>query len=187
MTTTTKKNKFSSLTKGAVMSETQYYRVDKIQGNKVQLTNQNDEQIVVDADYVEQCLTSADYFTETKKVNKTEASNILINNPFKAITVSFNKQVKVGEVLDKIMKAYETSTFKTMSNSVSEALKLAFDGEERTIRGYHNGGVNEFGRVNMIDMDIEKDSTKSYDVRFRQVDPRTINFIIVDNIKYIIN
>lgn len=63
------KTRFKELTKGAKLSETQYYTVEKIAGNKVQLKNGFGQDIVVDQAYVEDCLISGDQFTEERKIN----------------------------------------------------------------------------------------------------------------------
>ena len=46
--------------------------------------------------------------------------------------------------------------------------------------------MNNFGRVDFVDMEIQKDFSLSYDNRFRQVDPRTIEWLIVNGIKYVV-
>jgi len=63
-------------------------------------------------------------------------------------------------------------------------VKKALEGEERTAVGRHFGVTNEFGRVPFIDMDKEKGDKPDWDARNIQVDPRTINWLIVKGIKY---
>ena len=167
-----------------IFSETQYYTVIKKQGDKVKLQNDNGENIVVDKKYVENCLISATQFTDEKSINKTEAANMLLNNPNTAMTVSFQKQVKAEDVIKEIMEAYEGSTVKTMGEVIKKSIKKALIGEERTIKGRHSGELNEFGRIQFVDMEITKDFSKDYDNRLRQIDPRTINYIILKGIKY---
>lgn len=175
---------FGKLKVGSKLSEVQYYSVDKIKGDKVQLRNDMGEHIVVDSKYVESCITSADQFTETKNVTKTEAANILLSNPGVVMTICFNKQVKEADVVKEIMEAYEGSTVKTMESAIKKAVKHAITGVERVMVGRHFGELNELGRVNFVDMEEEKDMSKAYDNRIRQVDPRTVNWLIVRNVKY---
>lgn len=52
--------------------------------------------------------------------------------------------------------------------------------------GRHYGNLNEFGRLSFIDMEEIKDSSKPYETRIRQVDPRNLLWLIVDGIKYIV-
>lgn len=48
--------KFKNLKQGSVLSESQFYKVVKVSGNKVQLETDNGENVVVDDKYVEPCL-----------------------------------------------------------------------------------------------------------------------------------
>lgn len=178
--------KFNQLSIGNSLSEVQYYKVVKIVGNQVQLQNDNGEDIIVDDKYVESCLFSADQFEKTVNVNKTEAANIFLQNAGVVMTVVFYKQIKETDVLKEIMEAHQNSTPKDVEKAFKSAIKKALHGERREIVGRHNGSIEEFGRVHFTDMQIEKDSTKSYDVRQRLVDPRTIESIIVKGVKYIV-
>lgn len=167
--------RFKELKKGEVLSETQYYTVEKTSDDKVQLKNDLGENIVVDSKYVESCLNSASQYSTEKKVTKTEIANLFINNPLIAMTVNYNKQLDVNEILDDLVG--ETNKTK---------IKNLLKGEERTMIGRHFGEISDLGRVQFVDMEITKDTTKSYDNRLRQVDPRTLNWIIVKNTKYIV-
>lgn len=176
---------FSELKPGTVLSETQYYKVEKLAGNKVQLRNDGGEPIVVDINYVETLLTTADQFLEEKKVTKTEATQIFLAHPFTAMTVNFNKQVKKADIVKEIQDAYENSTPKEFTAKVSKAVGKSLEGEERTMVGRHAANQDEFGRIHFIDMNIDK-TADSYDNRQRLVDPRTINWVIVKGVKYIV-
>lgn len=182
---TINKVNLSQLKKGSILSETQYYTVEKVVGEKVQLKTDNDELIVIDKNYLP-FLNSADQYIEMVKVSKTEATNIFLSNPNIAMEVNFNKQVKETDVVKELMEAYEGSTIKSMEAAFKKTIKKALSGEERTIRGRHNGNQDEFGRVHFTDMEIEKNASSSYDVRHRLVDPRTLNYLIVNGIKYVV-
>jgi len=175
---------FSKLKVNEKLSETQYYSVEKIQGDRVQLRNDLGENIVVDKTYVNKCLTSAEQFTSEKVVSKTEAANLFLSNPGIAMTVNYNKQVKVEDVTKEIMNAYNNSTVKTMETAVKKAVNKGLQGEERTMIGRHYGSQDEYGRVHFIDMEIGKDASKAYDNRQRLVDTRTINWLIIKGVKY---
>jgi len=170
--------KFRNLKKGDKLSETQYYTVEKVQGNKVQLKNILNENIVVDKEYVETCLTSGDQFETEAKVNKTDLTKIFLENPNTVFSVSFNKKVKETEVVKEVMDAYEGSSVKTMETAIKKAVKRALNGEERVLVGYHNGQQDDFGRVSAVDMNINDSSP------LRLVDPRELNFLILKGTKY---
>lgn len=176
--------KFDKIKEGNVFSEVQFYVVEKIKGDKAQLRNDHGENIVIDKNYAEKCLISADQYDEEKTITKTEAANILLGSPNTAITVNFNKQVKQADVEKEIIEAYEGSTPKSFATAVKKAVKKGLEGEERTIIGRHFGELNDLGRLNFIDMEIKKTEGAAYDSRVRQVDPRQINWMIVLGKKY---
>ena len=179
-------SKFKNLKVKEVLSEQSFYTVEKIQGNKVQLKTDSGEMIVVDEGYVDSFLSSADQFTNTEKISKTELADLVVSNPRTAITVNFNKQVKETDVTKEIAEAYENSTPKEFATKMKAAVKKGLSGEERTMVGRHYGTKDEFGRLHFTDMGIEKDETKTYDTRARLVDPRTLNWAIINDVKYIV-
>lgn len=179
---------FKNLKKGECLSEVQYYTVEQVKGNKVQLKNDKNEFIVVDNNYVEKCLISASQFSTEKFITKTEAAQLFISNAGIAMTVNFNKQVKDSDVKKAIFDLYPNKgkivSEKDFQTKVGSILKSALEGEERTMIGRHSGEVNELGRVQFVDMEAGLVAGKSYDSRFRQVDPRQINYVILKNVKY---
>jgi hypothetical protein len=178
---------FKKLKVGEKLSETQFYSVKAIEKDGAILTTDGGEDIKVGIEYANCCLVSANQFEKTEKVTKTELANIFIANSNVAITVDFNKQVKETDVVKEIITAYESSTPKEVEAAVKKAVKKGMSGEERTMVGRHHGAVDEFGRIHFTDMEIERDTTKKdYDNRHRLVDPRTINFLIVKGVKYIL-
>lgn len=179
------KTEFKKLKKGDKLSETQYYTLVKIAGDKVQLKNGLGEDIVVDKGYVESCLTSTQ-FTEEVKLNKTDMAKLFLENPGVVFEVSFNKQVKEPEVTKEILEAYSTSTPKELESKVKKAVKKALSGEERVLVGYHTGVQDDFGRVSAVDMNIEKDPSKEYNSALRLVDPRQINYLVLRGKKYVV-
>lgn len=175
---------FKKLKEGEVLSEQQFYTVRKIGSEKVQLTNDKGEDIIVDKKYVDTCLTSANQYDTSKTVNKTEAAAIFLAQSGIAMTVNFNKQVKEADVVKEILEAYSTSTPKEIEAKVKKSVKAALSGVERTMVGRHYGELNELGRVQFIDMEEKKVTGKDYDSRLRLVDPRGINWFIVKGVKY---
>jgi hypothetical protein len=173
-----------TLEEGQILSETQYYIVKKLSGDKVQLQNDEGEFIVVTNDYIEKCTESAHRFSKTEKLTKTQLAELFFANTRRAMTVCFNKQVKEKDVVDEIKSAF-SSTPSQLEKQIKLSIKKALNGEERVMVGRHYGSKDDFGRVHFIDMEIEKPSS-GYDKRQRLVDPRTINWVIVNNVKYIL-
>lgn len=178
------KTNFEDLKTGDKLSETQYYSVVKKSGNKVQLKNGLDQDIVVDKAYVQDCLTSANQFEKEEKLNRTDLAALFLKSSNVALTVSFNKKVKDTDVVKEIMDAYEGSTPKTIETAIKKAVKKGMNGEERVLVGYHTGVQDDFGRVSAVDMNIVKDPTKEYNSALRLVDPRELNYLILKGVKY---
>lgn len=180
---------FAQLKEKDKLSETQFYTVVKKAGAKVQLMNDLGENIIVDKAYAEKLLISADQFSETKKITKTEAANLFLMSHSIVLTVNFNTQVKEKDAKEELYKLYPNTKGRILSladfkDRVDSIVKSVITGEARTMVGRHFGEANEFGRVNFIDMEQSKDPAKEYDTRLRQVDPRTINWMIIKGVKY---
>ena len=179
-------SKFKSLVVGEVLSETQYYKVEKIAGNRAQFLTDNGDRVVLDESYVNNLLASAQQFEKTEKVTKTALAEIFMKNARVAMTVQFNKQVKPEDVSKGIVALYDKMgigmTKADFTKQVKKALNLK--GEERVMVGRHYGTTDVNGRVHFIDMNVDKAAGKDYDTRQRLVDPRTLNYIIVNNVKY---
>jgi hypothetical protein len=174
------KTKFDKVKVGDVFSEVQHYKTVKIAGGKVQLKNGLNQDIVVDSKYVEDCLISGNQFTTEEKVNKTDLTKLFLQNPNTVFTVSFNKQVKEADVVKEIMESYEGSTPKTMGDAIKKAVKRGLTGEERVLVGYHTGLQDDFGRLQVWDMNITDGNPT------RLVDTRSLNWLICKGIKYIV-
>jgi hypothetical protein len=177
---------FKKLKEGSILSESQYYKVQKISGDRVQLATESGEPVVVDSKYVESFLMSAHDFKEEKKITKTEMAEVFLSHPRVAMTVCFNKQVKEADVVKEIMTAYEGTAPKEAEKAMKAAVKKGLNGEERVMIGRHHGGTDDFGRIHFVDMEQEKGTKAEFDGRSRLVDPRTLNWVIVNNVKYLI-
>lgn len=173
-------SKFKALRKGDVLSETQYYTVMEVLPTKVKVKSDDGTIIELGAGYVDQCVTSANQFEKTEKITRTALADKFLTSTRVALTVNFNQKVDEKSVEEKL----RTALSKPKTVDVKSLVKEVTTGEERTLVGVHYGSVNEFGRVQIVDMQLEKDATKAYDTRLRQVDPRSINWLIVDGVKY---
>jgi len=182
--------KFRDLKVGEKLSETQYYSVVKIVGDKVQLKADNGEDIVLNKGYVENLLTSSTQFEREEAITKTDAAALFLASPGVVMTVNFNTQVKEKDAIEQLRDIYPNKGGKMTSEAdytkkVKEIISSVITGKERTMVGRHYGSQNEFGRVSFIDMEVDKDPSKpDYDSRTRQVDPRTINWMIIRSVKY---
>lgn len=177
--------KFNKLKVGEVLSETQFYTVDKTKDSKVQLSNDDGESIVVTKEYAEKFLTSSNQFTTTKKLSRTELTDKVMSSPRIAMTVNFDKQLKPADVINNLVDELHGST-KGTAASFKKKVKAALDlkGENRTMVGRHYSSMNELGRLQFTDMKAIKKVDAAYDSRQRLVDPRTLNWAIINGVKY---
>ena len=178
---------FGSLQPGNILGESQYYVVEKIAGDRVQLKTDAGS-VVVDKGYVEKYLNSAEQFTTEEKITKTQIADILINNPRIVMTVAFYKQDKPktkkafeAEKQTKIeeIKSAPIGKVESLLNDLIENPILTYiPGELRIMKGRHYGEIDELGRIQFVDMEIADKNN------MRQVDPRTVQWIIVGDKKY---
>lgn len=181
--------KFNELVKGNILGESQYYTVEKKSGDRIQLKTDSGESIVVSKDYVESFLNSADQFSETEKVTKTQLADLFINNPRIVMTVTFlkaNKTKTKKAYKEELMQRSEEIKNEFLSSGISAIEKALqnpvldyIPGELRVMRGRHYGELDDLGRMHFTDMEAT-------DGRKRQVDPRTIQNLVVNNKKYVL-
>ena len=180
---------FSKITPKTKLSETQFYSIEKIVGDKLMVINEDNERIELPKRYVEKCLVTSDNVETTKTMSRTDLTNLFLSSSNVIMTVTYNKKVDEKEVEKAVASLYPNKGGKILSEAafkkeVSALLKTALEGEERTMVGRHYGNQDEFGRVRFIDMEQIKDPAKDYDTRQRLVDTRTISCLILRGVKY---
>lgn len=179
---------FSSLKKGEILSESSYFVIDEVKGDKIVVTDGfGNTGLEIGRKYVESILNSADQFTNEDKVSQTELINIVLANPRTAMTIYFQKANKV-----KTKKAFNTEKQAKIdeiqlapASKVADLLESLMDnpildytpGEMREIKGYFVGTQDERGRFQFKDMEDDKALIKG-------VDSRTIQYAIVNDTKY---
>lgn len=188
--------KLKDLKKGSILCEFAYSTVlevgkketvivDEASGKKISITNS----------YVEDLLCAADtYVTESPK-NKTELADLFLSNTRIVMTVCFttaekkktNKAYEAEKAakIAEINRAGATAKAKLINDLIDNPILRVTPGELRVIKGRHYGQMNDLGRINFIDMEADK-GTGPHDGRLRQVDPRTIEYLIFNNIKYVL-
>jgi len=186
--------KISSLNPGAVLSELSFYRVKEVRGKEVILLDDRDNEITLNDKYVEQLLSSADYFSKEEKKTKTELAELFIKSSRVAMTVAFfkadqNKTKKaIAEETAKWTKEVKEAFLNKGESALAEfASKPVLDyvpGGLRVMKGRHYGDIDDLGRVHFVDMEIQNKPGTSTDARMRLVDPRTIQYLIVGGVKY---
>lgn len=179
---------FTQLKKGEILSETSYFIVENVTNIDAELSDSHGNNISIGKEYLEKLLHSADQFIDEKKVSQTELLEVIATNPNKAMSIYFKKADKKKTI--KAFKEEKEDKIKEIQNaSLNNATKLleelidnpilkVIPGEMRLIKGYYTGSQDERGRYSFADMEDKKGLLK-------QVDPRTVEYVIVGNTKWI--
>lgn len=184
-------NLIGTLKKGDKLSFTQYFTLEStdVKGDTIKVTDDAGLSMTIQGTELINKLNSSSLVTSTEKISRTEIVEKFKAHPKTAMTVNFNLKVKAEDVVKELTALYPNKG-KIVSKTdydaqIKASVKDALEGKERTMVGRHYGSFDEFGRVSFIDMEIKKEDGKAYDTRTRQVDPRTINWLIVDGVKYV--
>lgn len=196
--------------KGDILSESSHYRVKNILGSSIILEHfESKNEVSIDKDYLHNFCNTADSYTTEVKVTKEDKKDgtlgirsiweNIYNN--KVFTVCFKKQdtkksnkqftTEVNALAEQMCK--EIDQVKASKKGVADWAKKTFyalmsnpipkiiEGENRVLRGYKIQFESRDGKYQCIDMDIE-DSENN----IRLVNINTIKWLIIDNIKYIV-
>ena len=183
-------SKFTKARKDDYWSRISYGKV--IEHNTEHLVIRNDDgyEWTIGYDVVEQELSFHNQFEEEVALTWTELKDKFKDSTRRIMTVNFNKKIDKKEYIEKIVNLYPNKNGKLKSKvqyelDIKDATKSLLTGTERTMIGRHFGTYKS-ERIVFIDMELENDDSKDYDTRIRLVDPRTLNWIVVDGVKYIL-
>ena len=179
---------------GSILSETSFYVVKELRNGQVIVNDDYGHEITLSGRYVSEITVSADIWETEEEKTMTELAEIFINSPRIACTVAYitkpsektkrdfeaEKSAKISEIQNATLKNAE----KLLSDLIENPITKTIPGKLRVMKGRHYGHKDELGRIHFIDMELTKDPTKDYDTRSRQVDPRTIQWLIVNKVKY---
>jgi hypothetical protein len=183
-TETTSRSDFSKVKVGSVYSRHSFGKVtgfgrDAYGNPMVQIENSNGESWTISPNIMEAEFSFADQFDSEEKVSRTRAIEILTDNPRTAMTINYNKKPKTNDVGDGILglinEAIKTGKAPT-KKSVRQFAGEQLGGPERTMIGYHVNSYDEHRRLRF------NESGKGQ----RLVDPRTLNWMICDRVKYVV-
>lgn len=177
----------AKLTKGSILSETSFYKVESVNNNGITVKDEHNNTIDIGKEYVEKILISADQYSSEEKKTMTELSELFINSPRIAMTVAFYKKdidktkkaynAEVAAAIAKVQNAKVSEVDALLKDLIENPVSKTIPGEFRVMKGRHNGFMNGLGRIDFMDME----DTKGF---MKQVDPRTIEYIIVNDVKY---
>jgi len=188
--------KISSLKSGSVLSESSFFVVKSVDAKGIVASDEFGNDINLSKEYVEKILNSADQFSTEEKYTKTQLADLFINSPRIAMTVAFTKQdtaktkkayeAEVAAAVEAVQNAKVSEVEGLLKNLIANPISKNIPGELRVMKGRHDGFIDDLGRIaHFIDMEKPLSITATgHDTRSRQVDPRTISYIIVNDVKY---
>ena len=196
--------------KDDILSESSHYRVKNILGSSVILEHfESKNEVSIDKEYLHNfCNTADSYITEIKVTKEDKKDGTLgirsiweniYNN--KVFTVCFKKQdtkksnkqftTEVNALAEQMCKEIDQVKAskkgvadwakKTLHALMSNPIPKIVEGEDRILRGYKIQFESRDDKYQCIDMDIEDQENN-----VRLVNINTIKWLIIDNIKYIV-
>jgi hypothetical protein len=183
--------KTNQIKKGSILSETSFYVVKEVNTRDITVVDDLGNEITIGLPYVEKILASADIFETEEKKTMTELAELFIGSPRIAETVAFMKKdvakTKKAYDLEKNTKIKEITEARVgdvprlLGELIEHPLSKSIPGELRVMKGRHYGNIDELGRITFVDMEIVNTDPTA---KLRQVDPRTIQYLVVQGVKY---
>lgn len=153
-----------------------YLKVETIDGNKITVNNHLGGSWLMSKDILEKEMWSADHIEKEIKCTMTDLSQVLESCSDTIFKVQFKKMVDPKDI-EANLSATKHADLKDAA-LVTKLAKSILGGETVTITGHHVQSENQFGRSLIIDLDADPKNN------FRQVDHRTIEWIVFKNVKY---
>lgn len=153
-----------------------YLQVKNIEGNQVTVNNQLGGSWFISKDILNKHMWSADHFEQEVKCTMTELSEILEQCRDTIFKVQFRKKVDQKAVMERLSHV----NLKDLKDEkeIKRISKGLIEGEMVQIVGHLVASENNLGRSLIIDLNARAPHN------FRQVDHRSIDFIIFKNVKY---
>ncbi len=191
--------KAKDLKSGSILSESSFFVVKSVDAQYVHVIDDDGRPLQIGHGYVETVLNSADVFETEVKKNMTELSELFINSARIAMTVAFIKKeqaktqkeykAEVAAAIAEVQSAPVSKVEALLTKLIENPISKVIPGDLRVMKGRHYGFVDNLGRIHFIDMELPKEIKQNkegvdYDTRKREVDPRTIQYLIIAGVKY---
>lgn len=183
--------KTTNLKVGSILSETSFFTVKLVNRDGIVASDSLGNEVTIGNDYVNTILDSADYFETEEDKNMTELADIFKQSTRIAMTVAFTKKeedkgvrkynAEVAAAIKKVQDAKVSEVEALLKELIENPISRFIPGELRVMKGRHYGHMNDLGRINFVDMELPDNDPAGGE---RQVDPRTIQYIIVNKVKY---
>jgi hypothetical protein len=144
---------------------------------------------VMSKDVLDNECVSASQYEIVEKISQSDMIELILAAGHKVFTANFNKKPDPKVAIKKLQDLYPNKGIRGVgiakrddyNKAVIDAVSILIDGEERTITCRILSIDRLRGRLSVIDLEI--DDIKN---NIRQIDPRTLNWLIIDGVKYII-
>lgn len=172
---------FDDIQVGEYLSEVQYYKVLQKTDKQLTVVNVRGTKIDVTSDVVEEGMYSASQYTEEKHVTRTELGKILEGAGDAIFTVCFHKKAKTKEVTEQLLDLIDNADLsdpKAFQKQLRTAVKEALEGKQRVLIGHLLQSEPKMGRSQVRDLEAPPPNN------IRLVDHRTLEWLILKNVKY---
>ena len=169
-TTTQQKCSATDIKEGSVWSRHSFGRVTRAGWNNIEVRNEQGLTWTISRNILEKEFSFADQHETTEKLSRTQLIEKVISYPFTAMTIVFNKKPVAKDIAETLRNGQGNLSDRAWTRHVSALMK----GEPRTMIGHHRGQFDEHRRLRF------SESGKGP----RLVDPRTIQSVIVDRVRY---
>ena len=166
----------SKLKVGNWFSENQFYKLVDHTGSQWTCMphNEANEEYSID-DQQMQDMYSATLFESQESLTRTQLVEILLGAQETAFTVTFRKKINVEDVQEMLATVKSDADLEKRRKELSHDLT---QGKQTTIHGFLLKTEEKLGRSSIIDL------SAPYGKGYRQVDHRTIEEIVIKNVKY---
>jgi hypothetical protein len=170
------KSNAMALKPGDKWSRHSYGEVLYADRRSIEVRNEHGLTWTINASLFEKEFNVADQFQKVEPVTRTEMVEKIVAAARLVMTVHFRKKPEHKTLVQTVTQLLDGDIDRPKPRALSALLKDAVAGEERTMIGRHYGVSDEFGRLRFTAM--EKDGG------LRLIDPRTVEWAIIDNVKY---
>ncbi len=165
----------SKLAIGNMFSMTTYCQVQGFEGDVVRVKDHTGKEFIISKEILEYEMDSGNHFDLKEKMCRTKIIEVLENVKDKVFKIGFKKKRKEKEVHAMLMEL-EQETIDD-DKKIKKFAKNIIEGEDKVVVGHLVNQEAKMGRSLILDLDAKG-------VPLKQVDHRTIKFLIVDNNKY---
>lgn len=213
-----KPNIIGDINKGDIFSEISHYQFQGMSTDRSGGMNfkhvESGETVTLNPNYVQNLLTTADQFFETREVTKEDKKDGTPGirtiwegiHSAKVFTVSFKKadtpvsatklkklredQISTAlaaiELAQKNKKGVANAAKAALSEIQNNPINAIEPGESRVLRGYKTQYESRDGRYNCVDMDLLETSGGDLSKTIRPVNINTIEWLVFEGVKYIV-